>query len=171
MYFCNLFILSLRSDLHVASHIDMNKLAILLYSKYLEYMSSRAVVAIHFFGVTAYSKEWIRFLKALYLLYFYWYLIKLYMHVNFVNKWLLGSCCLLVSDYEEIKLPCTLYMYLKTTSFHFNKWSIDSFPFVSSGLNRWFKWKFLIKSFYCSQCWPCCKFFTFSTSHELSVLG
>lgn len=37
MYFCNLFILSLRSDLHVASHIDMNKLAILLYSKYLEY--------------------------------------------------------------------------------------------------------------------------------------
>lgn len=43
MYFCNLFILSLRSDLHVASHIDhvdMNKLAILLYSKYLEYMSS-----------------------------------------------------------------------------------------------------------------------------------
>lgn len=138
MYFCNLFILSLRSDLHVASLIDMNKLAILVYSKYLEYMSSRAVVAIHFFGVTAYSKEWIRFLKALYLLYFYWYLIKLYMHVNFVNKWLLGSCCLLVSDYEKIKLPCTLYMYLKTTSFHFNKWSIDSFSFVSSGLNRWF---------------------------------
>lgn len=34
------------------------------------------------------------------------------MYVNFVNKWLLGSCCLLVSDYEEIKLPCTLYMYL-----------------------------------------------------------
>lgn len=71
MYFCNLFILSLRSDLHVASHIDMNKLAILVYSKYLAYMSSRAVVAIHFFGVTAYRKEWIRFLKALYLLYFY----------------------------------------------------------------------------------------------------
>lgn len=42
MYFCNLFILSLRSDLHVASLIDMNKLAILVYSKYLEYMSSRA---------------------------------------------------------------------------------------------------------------------------------
>lgn len=46
MYFCNLFILSLRSDLHVASHIDMNKLAILLYSKYLEYMSSRAVLTV-----------------------------------------------------------------------------------------------------------------------------
>lgn len=29
MYFCNLFILSLRSDLHVASHIYMNKLAII----------------------------------------------------------------------------------------------------------------------------------------------
>lgn len=38
MYFCNLFILSLRSDLHVASLIDMNKLAILVYSKYLEYI-------------------------------------------------------------------------------------------------------------------------------------
>lgn len=99
MYFCNLFIFLLRSDLYVVSYIDMNKLVILFYLKYFEYMSSRAVVAIYFFGVIVYSKEWIRFFKVLYLLYFYWYLIKLYMYVNFVNKWFLGSCCLLVSDY------------------------------------------------------------------------
>lgn len=71
MYFCNLFIFLLRSDLYVVSYIDMNKLVILFYLKYFEYMSSRAVVAIYFFGVIVYSKEWIRFFKVLYLLYFY----------------------------------------------------------------------------------------------------
>lgn len=149
MYFCNLFIFLLRSDLYVVSFIDMNKLVILVYLKYFEYMSSRVVVVIYFFGVIVYSKEWIRFFKVLYLLYFYWYLIKLYMYVNFVNKWFLGSCCLLVSDYEEIKLFCILYMYLKIIFFYFNKWFIDFFFFVSFGLNRWFKWKFFIKFFYC----------------------
>lgn len=40
MYFCNLFIFLLRSDLYVVSYIDMNKLVILFYLKYFEYMSS-----------------------------------------------------------------------------------------------------------------------------------